>query len=98
MASLLAREIGAGKLIILTGVERVFLDFGKPTERPIPRMSAAEAKLHMAEGQFPAGSMQPKIEAALGYLEAGGSEAVITSIDTMADALAGQNGTVIYRG
>lgn len=97
VASIIARDLNADKLIILTGVERVFVDFGKPTQRPIDRMSVAEATEYMAQGQFPAGSMKPKIEAALDYLAAGGHEAIITSINTMAAALAGENGTVIYR-
>lgn len=97
VASIIARDLRADKLIILTGVDRVFVDFGKPTQRPIARLSVAQAREYMAQGQFPPGSMQPKIEAALDYLEAGGREAIITSIDTMDQALAGENGTVIYR-
>lgn len=97
VASIIARDLNADKLIILTGVDRVFVDFGKPTQRPIPRMSVEEAEAYMAEGQFPEGSMKPKIEAALGYLASGGKEVVITSIDTLSEALEEKNGTVIYR-
>lgn len=94
-SALLAAEIGAGKLVMLTGVERVSLDFGKPGERQMDRMSVAEARKHLADGQFPPGSMGPKIEAALDYLARGGNEALITSLERLDDALAGRTGTRI---
>lgn len=97
VASIIARDLQADKLIILTGVDRVFVDFGKPSQRPISRMSRAQAREYLAQGQFPPGSMQPKIEAALEYLDAGGQEAVITSIDKLPQALGGESGTVIFR-
>lgn len=97
VASIIARDLDADKLIILTGVDQVFVDFGKPSQRPIPRMSVEEAREYMGQGQFPEGSMKPKIEAALGYLASGGKEVVITSIDTLSEALEGKSGTVIYR-
>ena len=97
VAAIIARDLSADKLVILTGVDQVFVDFGKPTQRPIPRMTAAQARAYMAEGQFPAGSMKPKIEAALGYLESGGKEVVITSIEKLAEALEGKSGTAICR-
>ena len=97
VASVIARDLQADKLVILTGVEQVFLDFGKPTQRPIVRMSVGEARDYLAQGQFPPGSMQPKIEAALEYLEAGGREVVITSIDKLAQALRGEAGPVLFR-
>jgi carbamate kinase len=80
---------------MLTGVDRVALDFGKPTQRAVARMTAAEARQHHAEGQFPPGSMGPKIEAALRYLDGGGSEVIITSIECLHDALEGSAGTRI---
>ena len=97
VAAIIARDLSADKLVILTGVDQVFVDFGKPTQRPIPRMTAAQARAYMAEGQFPEGSMKPKIEAALGYLESGGKEVVITSIEKLAEALEGKSGTAICR-
>ena len=97
VASIIARDLQADKLIILTGVDRVFVDFGKPSQRPISRMSRVQAREYLAQGQFPPGSMQPKIEAALEYLDAGGQEAVITSIDKLPQALGGESGTVIFR-
>jgi carbamate kinase len=71
----------------------VSLDFGTERERGLDRMTVAEARGYMAEGQFPAGSMGPKVEAAAQFIEAGGREAVITSLARLADALAGRTGT-----
>ncbi len=96
-SALLAAEIGAGALVMLTGVERVALDFGKPGERQIDRMNVAEARKHLADGQFPPGSMGPKITAALDYLARGGHEALITSLERLDEALAGRAGTRITK-
>ena len=76
-AALLAYNLGVELFIILTGVDKVCLDFGKPTERPIDVLSAGEARRYLAEGQFPPGSMGPKIEGAVEYVEKGGKEAHI---------------------
>ena len=94
-AALIGRLVGATSLLLLTGVERVALDFGTPDERPLAEMTVAEARRHMADGQFPAGSMGPKVEAAAQFLEAGGRDALITSLDRVGDALAGGTGTRI---
>jgi len=94
-SALLAAELGAQTLVMLTAVDRVALDFGRATQRPIDRMSAAEAKRHLADGQFPSGSMGPKIAAALSYLARGGGKVVITSLDRTCDALRGEAGTTI---
>ena len=94
-SALLAAELGAETLVMLTGVDRVALDFGLPSERPIDRMTAAEAQRHFDEGQFPPGSMGPKIAAARVYLARGGGKVVITSLDRTYDALAGGAGTTI---
>jgi carbamate kinase len=91
----LAADVGAGQLVMLTGVERVALDFGKPTERAVDRLTAAEARKHLADGQFPPGSMGPKITAALLFIERGGPRAVITSLDKLDLALDGRAGTAI---
>jgi carbamate kinase len=91
----LALELGADSLIIVTAVDQVAVDFGKPTERWCDRMSVAEAMRHLNEGQFPAGSMGPKIEAAIWFLKAGGREVCITSPRRIRDALAGRAGTWI---
>lgn len=94
-SAMLAAQLGAQSLVMLTGVDRVAVDFGKPTQRAIDRMTAAEARRHHADGQFPPGSMGPKIEAALRYLDAGGGEVIITSIECLHDALQGTAGTRI---
>lgn len=96
VSAAIARDLHADRLIILTGVPQVYVDFGTPNQRPIHRMSASEAREYLAQGQFPPGSMMPKIQAALEYLEDGGREVVITSIDQLAPAMEGKTGTVIY--
>lgn len=94
-SALLARSVAVSTIVFSTGVEQLYLDFGEPSERPLPRLSAAEAAQHLAAGQFPPGSMGPKIEASLDFLRAGGSRAIITSPERIAAALAGQAGTCI---
>ncbi len=83
LSALLAAKLGAELYIILTGVEKVALDFGKPTQRWVDRMTASEARKHLADGQFPAGSMGPKIESALAYLESGGKDVLITTAEAL---------------
>jgi carbamate kinase len=78
-AALLAAQIEAEMFIILTAVEKVALDFGKPTMRQMDRMTVSQARKHLAEGQFPPGSMGPKIEAAIDYIDRGGQEVLITT-------------------
>ena len=93
-SSLLASVLPAELLLISTGVERVALDYGTPQQRWIDRMSLSEAKERLAEGRhFAGGSMAPKIEAVIGYLERGGVEDIITDPDNVERALAGETGT-----
>jgi carbamate kinase len=87
--------VGATSLLLLTGVDRVALDYGTPRERPLDVMTVAEARAHLADGQFPPGSMGPKVEAAAQFIDAGGREAVITSLERAADAMTGATGTRI---
>ncbi len=94
-ASLLARSIGADLFLISTAVEKVYLNFNKPDQRPIDVMTVSEAKRYMAEGHFAKGSMLPKIEAIVWFLEAGGKEAIITNPENIARALRGETGTRI---
>jgi carbamate kinase len=91
--SLLAQELRADHLVISTAVEHVLLDWGKPTERAVRSMTAAEARRYMAEGHFKAGSMLPKVEALVSFVEAGGRQGVITDPAHLAEALAGRAGT-----
>lgn len=94
----LALELGCEKFVILTGVEKVYLDYGKETQRAMDRMTVEEAEKYMEEGQFPAGSMGPKIKAALKFLEHGGKEVIITDIHLCEKAVAGEAGTHIVAG
>lgn len=94
-SSLLARSIGADLFLISTAVEKVYLNLNKPDQRTIDRMTVAEARQYMAEGHFAKGSMLPKIEAILWFLEAGGKEALITNPENIARALRGETGTRI---
>lgn len=96
--SLLATNIDAELFVITTAVEKVALDFGTPAQRWIERMTLAEAKERLAEGRhFAAGSMAPKIEAVIGFLERGGARAVITDPENVERALRGETGTTIVR-
>lgn len=92
-SALLARLLGVDLLLILTGVPHVLLDFRGPAERPAPRLSAAEARARLAAGEFPPGSMGPKVEAAAGFVEATGRKAVITSPERALAAVDGTAGT-----
>jgi len=94
-SSLLARSIGANLLLISTAVEQVYLNFNKPDQKAIDVMTMAEAKQYMEEGHFAKGSMLPKIQAIIWFLEAGGQEAIITNPENVARALRGETGTRI---
>jgi carbamate kinase len=91
----LAADLKADVYIILTGVAQVAIDFNKPTQRAIERMTVAEAEKHLAEGQFAPGSMGPKIEAAIQFVRSSGKNVLITDVDHVRDALGGRGGTCI---
>lgn len=92
-AALVGRLVGASTLLLATGVERVMLDYGRPDARAVDRMTVTEARAHLADGQFPPGSMGPKIQAAVQFVEAGGGAAVVTSLERIEDAVSGRAGT-----
>jgi carbamate kinase len=96
-AAMLAAALSADLFVILTGVERVSRDFGKPTEAPLARLDVAAARELLAQGQIPPGSMGPKIDAAIRFVEAGGREVLITRAESLPAALEGETGTVIWR-
>ena len=96
-AAVLAKVIGWKTLVIATDVERVALDFGKPGQRFLDKMTLAEARTHLAEGQFPEGSMGPKILAAIQFLESGGEHAVITDLLHLDSAVEKKAGTRIVQ-
>jgi carbamate kinase len=98
-AAILAREVDADTLIIATDVPHVMVDFGTPSARPLGRVTPAEMRAHAADGQFARGSMGPKVEAALRFVQQGGSRAVITSLEHIADAVDRDDvGTVLSAG
>jgi carbamate kinase len=94
-AALLAAGVGADMLVILTGVDHVSLDFGTKQERPLKRMTVSEARGHLEAGQFPEGSMGPKIRAGTEFVEESGHEVLITSAEKLAQAMLGRAGTRI---
>lgn len=94
-AALLARAVHADTLVIATDVPAAVLNFGTPEERPLGRISAAELQDLADTGHFAAGSMGPKVQAALRFVRSGAGPAVITSLDQLADGLAGAAGTVV---
>lgn len=94
-SGLLASGIGADLFLISTAVEKVYLDYGQPSQRALDHMSVDEAREYLREGQFPPGSMGPKIAAVIQFLEGGGKEAVITSPENLARALRAETGTRI---
>jgi carbamate kinase len=96
-SALIAREAKADLFIILTGVDRVWENFGRENARPVPRMDVDKARRMLDEGQFPPGSMGPKIIAAIDYINGGGREVLITSADKLKAALADRSGTKIVR-
>jgi len=96
-AAMLATSIRERLFVMATDVENVFVDFGKVTQRPLFRSSLSEMKRFYEEGQFPPGTMGPKILAAIRFLEGGGEEVVITSKDRLVESLEGDAGTHIYR-
>jgi carbamate kinase len=94
-SSLLATALGADLLVISTAVDRVYLDYHRPTARPLDRLTAAEARRYLAEGQFPEGSMAPKIRALVRFLEQGGRRGVVCCPEQIPLAVDGRAGTQI---
>ena len=85
--------LGAAALLIVTAVDKVSIDFGKPSERRLDQMTVAQAEQHLADGQFPAGSMGPKVEAALQFTRATGHPAVIGSVAHLGRMASAKGGT-----
>ena len=94
-ASLIASGIGADLFVILTGVDQVSLNFGMPGEKKLRRLTVSEARAHLVAGQFPEGSMGPKVRAGIEFVEAGGHDVLITSAPKLAGAVGGRAGTRI---
>ncbi|MBV9357641.1 MAG: carbamate kinase [Chloroflexi bacterium] len=96
-SGLLASSLGMPLLVICTGVERVAVRFRKPDQRFLDRVTVDELRRHLAAGEFPEGSMGPKVRAAMEFIERGGQEVVVTSLDCLEAAVAGHTGTRIVR-
>ncbi|HWL94442.1 MAG TPA: carbamate kinase [Phycisphaerae bacterium] len=97
-SAIIAAEVGADALVLVTGVEHVFINFGKPNQEALLNIAIPEIERHVAENQFPPGSMLPKIQAAVQFLKGRNSpdaKAVIVDLDNVAGALAGKTGTTI---
>ena len=97
-SSLLARLLGCETLVIITGVERVSVNFKKPDQRDLDVVGVEELEGYQREGHFPAGNMGPKIQAAIEFLRGGGRDVIITAPEKTREALAGTTGTRIRRG
>uniref|UniRef100_A0A7C4XKA6 Carbamate kinase n=1 Tax=candidate division WOR-3 bacterium TaxID=2052148 RepID=A0A7C4XKA6_UNCW3 len=97
VSAVLAREINARTFVILTSVENVYLNFNKPNQVKLERLTVEEAEKYLKEGHFPPGSMGPKIEAAISFLKSGGEEVIITSLNKAKEAVLGTAGTRITR-
>lgn len=94
-SSILAKEIGAHHLLIITNVDHVYINFGQSDQKPIHQMTSSQAREYMKEGHFASGTMEPKINAALEFISHGGESVLITSIEKIQDALKGNAGTII---
>lgn len=97
-SALLASELGVDIFAISTDTDYVYLDYKKPTQRPLQCVSADEIEEHFRAGHFPPGNMGPKVESALRFLHAGGREVIISSYEHLCDAVAGKAGTRILPG
>ena len=95
-SALLASRLGADLFVISTDTDCVYLDYKRPTQRPLARVSAAELEEYARAGHFPPGNMGPKIESVLRFLHGGGKEAVITSSENLCQAVVGSAGTHMF--
>ena len=96
-SSVLALELHAQMLMFLTEVEKVATGYGRPDQRDLDHMTVAEAREYLAQGEFPEGSMGPKIEAAIEFLEGGGEEVIITRPELLSEAVRGKRCTIVTR-
>jgi carbamate kinase len=94
-AALLARAVGADVLVIATDVDNAVLSYGKPDEKPLERVTPAQMREYASAGHFASGSMGPKVEAALRFVEGGGTRSVITSLQRIREAVRGSAGTIV---
>jgi carbamate kinase len=96
-SALLAEKLGVDLFVISTDTEFVYLDYKRPTERPLRQVLTDELSSYLREGHFPPGNMGPKVESVLRFLRRGGKEAIITSCDHLHEAVGGSAGTHVFR-
>jgi carbamate kinase len=96
-SEVLAVDLGADALVLLTDVPYAYVNYGEADERPLEDVTVETLRAHLDAGEFGAGSMQPKVDACCRFVEAGGDRAVITTPDRLEDALAGEAGTQVGR-
>lgn len=94
-SAVLGKEIEADLLFILTGIEFVMLNFGKPNQKPIKHLTVDEAEMHLKNNEFAEGSMKPKIQAAIDFIKNGGKRAIIADLNKAVEAIEGKSGTII---
>ena len=92
-ACLLATRLGIEEVVICTAIDQAYLNFGTPEQTPLDIVTVTQARIYLADGQFPPGSMGPKVEALLRFVEQGGNRATLTRLERLNEALAGQTGT-----
>lgn len=97
-SSVLGRDVGAHLLMILTPVPEVYINFGTKEQKALKEVKTSEVEKYLRKGEFPKGSMGPKIMAAIEFLKSGGEEVIITSVDYVDEALEGKRGTKIIKG
>lgn len=97
-SALLCKALGAKGFLISTSIDKVYLNFGKPNQQAVDKMTVTEAKQYLKEGHFAPGSMAPKIESVIQFLEEGGELAIITSPENIAKAIRGEAGTHLVSG
>jgi carbamate kinase len=97
-AGLLAEAIGVDLFVILTDVDRAYLNFGRPDRVPLEALGVSEARRHLRDGQFSEGGMGPKMETAADFVERTGKEVLITSVEKLKEALSGKGGTRVIPG
>jgi len=96
-SAVLGRDIGAELLVILTDTDRVYVNFGKPEQKALEKVTVSEMERYLKEGHFPPGNMGPKIEAAVNFIRQGGEKVIIASLDQVLEAMHGEAGTWIIR-
>lgn len=96
-SAVLGEELDADTLLVLTDVDNAYLDYGTPTQRALHEVTVEEMREYVEAGEFAEGSMKPKVEASVDFVEAGGDRAIITSAERIDDALAGETGTQVIQ-